>query len=99
VASVIVVCHVAVYLTMGAFRWGTGLELVTHIFSRVICCVTAVLDKSLFVILYCVQRGNLDKFVSDYDLGDVSISASSTLYLTLKTAIILCPFVFHGALI
>lgn len=55
--------------------------------------------KSLFVILYCVQRGNLDEFISDHDLGDVSNSASSTLYLTLKTAIILSPFVFHSALI
>ena len=25
VASVIVVCHIAVYLATGAFRWGTGL--------------------------------------------------------------------------
>lgn len=41
-----------------------------------------------------MQRGNLDEFISDYDLGDVSSSASSTLYLTLKTAIILLLLFF-----
>lgn len=70
-----------------------------YIFSRVIWSITAVQDKSLFIILYCVKRGNLDKFISDFDLGDVTSSAWSTLYLTPKTAIILSPFVFHSALI
>lgn len=55
--------------------------------------------KLLFIILYCGQRGNLDEFISDHDLGDVSSSASSTLYLTLKTAVTLSPFVFHSALV
>lgn len=41
-----------------------------------------------------MQRGNLDEFISDYDLGDVSSSASTTLYLTLKTAIILLLLFF-----
>lgn len=55
--------------------------------------------KSLFLILCCVQRDNLDEFISGYDLGDISSSASSALYLILITTIILPPFVFHSALI
>lgn len=48
-------------VSTGSFRRGTGLSLVTCMFFRVVQCITAVLCKSLFEILYCVQRGNLDE--------------------------------------
>lgn len=52
---------IAVYFMAGAFRWGIGVLLVSH---RVIWCIAAVLCKSLLVILYRVQRGNLGECIS-----------------------------------
>lgn len=56
IASIMIVSQC---ISTGSFRRGTGLSLVTYMFFRVVQCITAVLCKSLFEILYCVQRGNL----------------------------------------